>query len=326
QNLLAENFVNEATITEINSRSDHIRSFFCRDFLPTTSPEGWRAQDEQLGKVYSECMGRLNSGQQHLLREAERAWIIYRDADELSARTVYTDSAVWLAAVSHLTANRMTQLSAISNSLGTSSHAENSESPVTNRTPDPSDVKTVADLKDQSKSVLLSLKEKSGNLFIAQATALKNAPDLPPTIADQLSDLDLKFRTILTKDGATKFLASASSEYLTVELLSSWSLFKRQLKTGDVADARKALAAVLGRKPKDLPPAYDVMWAFAEAWLQAYDKVAPDFESHLKKAKSFAELGKNADAIREYQAAFDIIDNSSIPPEIKKLREQSLGL
>ena len=55
-------------------------------------------------------------------------------------------------------------------------------------------------------------------------------------------------------------------------------------------------------------------------------KGAAEYLAHMKKAKSQAELGKNSDAIREYEAAFAILETPQLPREIKKLREQSLGL
>jgi Tfp pilus assembly protein PilF len=50
------------------------------------------------------------------------------------------------------------------------------------------------------------------------------------------------------------------------------------------------------------------------------------YSDHLAKANSFADLGKTSSAIKEYQAAYDIIEDSAIPERIKRLREQSLGL
>src|SRR5205823_3318126 len=104
---------------------------------------------------------------------------------------------------------------------------------------------------------------------------------------------------------------------------TTWVFFSRRLKTGGIENADIALATVLKRKPKDVPADYLQIWQIAESWQQVYEKAAPDFQAHIKKAKSFAELGKNSDAIREYQAAFDIIENSSVSAEIKRLREQS---
>ena len=108
--------------------------------------------------------------------------------------------------------------------------------------------------------------------------------------------------------------------------MSAWPQFTAQLKAGNIDEARGGIERVLGRKPKDVSPDYLPLWDAAEAWRNIFTKAATEYQAHVKKARSLADLGKASEAIREYEAALAIIETSSIPPEIKKLRAQSLGL
>jgi hypothetical protein len=116
------------------------------------------------------------------------------------------------------------------------------------------------------------------------------------------------------------------NEYAAVELLAGWSKFAQQLKTGGVAGAGTTIHDALDFKPKDVTPDYLPLWQTVLSWQDVYTKDHAKFDEHVRKAKSFADLGKTSDAIKEYQAAYDLIENSSIPEQIKQLREQSLGL
>jgi tetratricopeptide (TPR) repeat protein len=98
------------------------------------------------------------------------------------------------------------------------------------------------------------------------------------------------------------------------------------LKDGNIAEAGACLEKAFGWKPKDVNPDYLPLWAAAESWRGAFLKAAAEYQAHVKKARWLATLRRNSEAIREYEAAFTIIEAPSIPPEIKRLREQSLGL
>ena len=100
----------------------------------------------------------------------------------------------------------------------------------------------------------------------------------------------------------------------------------RQLKAGSIDEAVAGLGKALDRKPKNVSPDYLPIWTAAESWRSVFTKATGEYQPHVNKARSFAQLGKISDAIREYEAAFAIIEVPSIPTEIKKLREQSLGL
>ena len=326
-NLLGQEAVDLATIQEVHARSNHLNLFFAHNFPVQNQSAAFAEEDRQLGRVYAQCMSKLRSSHQKLLREAERSWIEYRDADSNSVYSAYPSSLAHSAAAAHLTSVRVSQLTALTGSLGQPASLPVIPSPPPKpASPNPDDAKAVSQTLADAKTLILALLSKKDDPFFKPAGSVKNLPELPAEISGAVGPLTERFDRLSESEGAQNLLEAGVGEYRTVALLSAWSSFTRQLKTGDASEAPSALNSALERKPKTLNPDYAVLWQTVENWKPLYTKAAAEFQEHVKKARSLAELGKNSDAIREYEAAFALIENSSIPAEIKKLREQSLGL
>lgn len=328
ENLLTEDAVNTATIAEVNERTNHLKIFFGGNSVPYAQPYILQNVDQKLSQAYGECMRRLGEDDQFLLREAERSWITYRDADSASTMTAYGNQTVQIAAAAHLCAIRVAQLTAMTN-LQRQPVAPNppiQESTPQNNSPNPDDVKSVAQFQDEAKGVLKELAAKKDDPFFKKSDAIKNASDLPLEIASHTSKLNSNFVGLSRKQGASKLLEPALNEVAAVSLLAGWSTFVRQLKSGDVYTAGTTIHDALSHKPKDVTPDYLPLWQTVQSWEDLFVKDEPKFHEHTAKAKALGDLGKTSDAIKEYQAAYSIIEASTIPDQIKKLREQSLGL
>jgi len=329
-NRLPDAFAGTANILEVNSRAEHLRIFYCRDKVPWADADTLRLQDERLTSTYLDCMKRLSSDEQLLLKESERAWITYRDADAAGVKFTYSNDTVKFAAAAHLTALRTAQLTAVITSLQPVSltGATVQSTPVPpppDSTPNPDDVKAVSQFQQDSKGVLNSLLKNKDAPFFKKADAIKNVPDLPSDMPDQISKLDSRMVEFSSRNYSS-LVEQANNEFSAVQLLAEWMKFTRQLKNGSVEDAGTSLRRTLNGKPKEVTPDYVPIWKAAQDWLSVYDKDLAVFRDHIQKAKTAADLGKTSEAIKEYQAAYEIIENASIPEKIKKLREQSLGL
>ena len=327
QNLLTDDAVNTATLAEVDARTNHLTVFFLNPQVPTAQKNIYQNTDQRLGNIYTECMRRLSSGDQHLLKEAERAWITYRDTDSVSVMVAQNKQTVQLAAACHLTDIRVAQLTSLVNAMGT---APNTPLPVQEpqkvATPTTDDLKAVSQFQDDAKGMLKVLLAEKEEPFFKNGDALKNVPSLPSDMEDRLSKLDSMCAELSHKSYSQQILQPSLNEYAAVKLLAGWRNFIQQLKNGSVEAAGTILHTALSLKPKDVTPDYLPLWQSVQNWEDVYAKNAPKFKDHIQKAKSFADLGKISDATKEYQAAYDIIENSSIPAQVRKLREQSLGL
>lgn len=327
ENLLSQEAVDKATISEVEARTNHIEAFFCRQNVLTSPPTALQEQDQYLGKTYTECMNRLSNNAQRLLKEAERAWIAYRDADSAAVMMAYGNQSVQFASATHLTSIQSAHLSVIMSSMGqTSTARENSFPPIQFPSKTDDDVKEFADQKAKAKDLLTAFLAKKDDLFFHPADSINKAPELSPDMADDVSRLNSKFSGFSGSGKNSTLLQSGANEIAAIGLLYSWSKFTKALKSGSVEDADFCIEKMLGVTAKDAPAEYAPIWKAVDAWGHLYKKVAPDFLEHYRKARSFGNAGKISDAAREYQAAFEIIQNSTIPEQIKKLRQQSLGL
>ena len=331
ENFVPNGFAPSHTMIEIESRSMHLKAFFVDykiDYPPQDTPQN---QDDELNKIYAECMGRMTTSDQELLLSSERAWITYRDADIDAVIATGGNPIVKNAVIVTLSLQRIKSLTSIAHSMG--------QVPITNTpiqgvstflpqnsSPAAEDVKAMTEFQNGAKATLNALLANKTAPFFKTADAIKNVPELPAEISDQISKLHVQYDALSRKPDSINLLDPGLNECAAVELLSAWSKFTQQLKTGSADDAGSIIEKALSKKPKGITAAYLPLWQTAESWREVYVDDDLKFYEHILKAKSFGELGKTSAAIKEYQAAYDIIEDSTIPEKIKKLRDQSLGL
>lgn len=331
ENLVSEEFAQAHGIVLVDSRTNHLQAFFVDyniNYPPQYTPQN---RDHDLNKTYSECFLRLTASNQALLLSSERAWLTYRDED-IAAVVASDNNQTWIdAAMVHLTLKRTEQLASIVESLSqvpiTNTPTQELPSPpVQNSSPNPEDVKALAEFQNDAKVVLNAFLAKKDDPFFKKADVIKNAPELSAEISSQISKLDSKFTELLHKPYSNQRLEPALNECATVELLVSWSKFTQGLKAGDVVDADLAIQTIVSRRPNAIAANYLPFWQTVGSWHDLFVIDEAKYYEHVDRGNSFADLGKTSDAIKEYQAAYDIIENPTALEKIKKLREQSLGL
>ena len=177
-------------------------------------------------------------------------------------------------------------------------------------------------LRKEASTVLQELLADSSAPFF-KAESLKNLSALP--VAPKVSKLAQRFAQI-ARQGDARLLQSAVEEVTAIELLDAWSNFRDQLANSTVETAGKTLRAAIGKSPKQTESPYAPLWTAAAKWDQIFQKASAEFQAHVDKGRRQAALGKHSDAIREYQAAYGIVENATIATEIQKLRKESLGL
>ncbi|MGC3990842.1 MAG: lysozyme inhibitor LprI family protein [Chthoniobacteraceae bacterium] len=323
---LSDDVVQAAVLREVRNRAKHLQTFFGHDPRPEyPMPTEWKRQDDFLGKGYSACMHRLSPDQQHLLRDAERAWIVYRDADltAVSAVQRFVPDAVRNAAAVDLTEAQNFHLSVIASSGSVSSAATSQVASSANEPP-AKQAEAMAGWKKKASALLQGWIEAKDNSFFKEPKAFANLPPLPSDFTASLSDLDAQWVGLSRSCSFSDLISATSPEYPTVQLLKKWQAFSISLKSDDVSLAGRFLASGLKQKPTT--DDYHEVWKIVEGWDQLYQKVAASFQDHVTKAESLAAVGKTAEAIQEYQAALDLIENAPVAKRIKQLRDDSLGL
>ena len=187
--LMTQETEDSATIAEVQTRSRHLQTFFVRIPRLAGNPQAeWQMQDQQLEKVYAECRNRLGQGDQILLRDAERAWIVYRDLDGVAANAMGDlVSGIAAAAKADLTGTRVAQLRALLTPAVTRFVPR--DTPVANTVPSSEDQKNVGKLKEEAEALLKVFAEKKHSPFFANAATIKNLPELSSDLAGDVATI-----------------------------------------------------------------------------------------------------------------------------------------
>jgi uncharacterized protein YecT (DUF1311 family) len=330
ENLVPNEFANADSIVEVNTRSKHLQTFFLSNNIPIAQPYMLQNLDQALNKTYTACFRRMSQNDQGLLVSSGRAWITYRNADAASVMAAYNNQTVETAAAAQVTAMRNAQLISLMQSVRpaptTNTPAQEMPSPLQNSSPNPEDISAVFQFKDEAKGVLNAFLAKKDDPFFKNADAIKNIPELPAEISTSISKLDTEYIALSQKSDSARLLEPALNECRAVELLSSWSKFRNLLKTGHLDEAGSLMEKMVSQKPTGFTADYLPLWQTVESWQKVYLTDKSQFDDHIEKAQSSANLGQTSVAIKEYQAAYNLIEDATIPEKIKKLQEQSLGL
>ena len=339
ENLLTEDAVDKATINEVNIRSGYLNEFYVlgKPILNATKSVV-EIQEQILQKEYDVCIGRLQESDVLLLREAERAWIAYRDAEQASVRFAYgTEGALNLAGL-RLAGCHLVQLHSLVTSVGVRPVPMTPAPQIASRglhlifgrpqtgSPTPEDIKSAADVREEAKGVVNGFLAKKDDPFFKVGSAIKKAPSLPEDVADRISKLELKLAELSRRPNCADLFKSEPNESAAVTMLATWAQFIGELKTSEAERAGATLHFALSLKPKEVTPEYLPLWEAIQSWEEVYKKDLSKFQSHLTEANYLASSGKTSEAIKEYQAAYEILEIPSIPERINKVRQQSLGL
>jgi uncharacterized protein YecT (DUF1311 family) len=80
ENLLSDPQHDAGELMEVDTRTVHLRVFFHNSGVPYNNPqEVLQAQEQRLTNAYEKCMAQLSGTDRELHRDAERAWVVYRD-------------------------------------------------------------------------------------------------------------------------------------------------------------------------------------------------------------------------------------------------------
>lgn len=107
---------------------------------------------------------------------------------------------------------------------------------------------------------------------------------------------------------------------------AAWSLAAESFAAGEAAKGTAALQSFLSHNSAaanpELSPVWDPLLTFFKS-CRNREEVA---QSHLHAARELSAVGKNSQAIKEYETAQSLFPNREIAPAIEKLRKDSLGL
>jgi uncharacterized protein YecT (DUF1311 family) len=335
ENLMSEDAHDAAELAEVNARTKSLQILFYNNGIPLLDPQASLARQEaRLTDAYQTCLRLLNGQDQQLLREDERAWIVYRDLNTNAVALALhqpNDPLAWTtSAKAWLASDRADELSSLTAATKQAGPAPPAAPEAQSGSFD--DRAAVEKWQTDAKTLLNDLMGKKDAPFFGAVTGLKNLPPLPGNVEPKITSSWETMGTLRNEEIAeahsitSDALYSSSGEAAAISILQAWIAFETLLKSGNLHDADLILSNCLQQKPNPVPQQYAAIWDKLAEWKTMADQTEAQIQDHVKKAQVESDLGKSADAISELNAANSLFNDPQIAGEIKKIRDESLGL
>ncbi len=314
-------------LNEIRARTNQLRSFF---ILPDSDLEACQRalQDAEAGltEAYKRALSTLSLDERRKLRDAQRAWIDFRDKE---GQAHFGDPSgraqIWSAVV---LARRRTQelsdfyVSRISGYAGTAPV-------VAANTPTPPESAELSEKADEFKKRVgdaLAVVSSRSSGKMQELTSLSGVGDLPGSVSLQLASLEDKARDYRTQVGYEVASTKSRDELAIADALDTFANVIHGISSGDASSAEGKIAKFLldfSTAPSDSSKA---LWAWLESTRTLCARSELEAKGHLDRAQSLSAAGKNGEAIEECKKAYQMFPTPTIAQAIKHLREESLGL
>ena len=146
---------------------------------------------------------------------------------------------------------------------------------------------------------------------------------------------ELKFQIqIITEAGKTMQSRLVYPEAQTIcektfpmlNAAAAWSLAAESFASGEAAKGTTALQNFLAHNSAAASPELSPVWDPLLTLFKSCRNREEVAQSHLHTARELSAVGKNSQAIKEYETAQSLFPDREIAPAIEKLRKDSLGL
>ena len=217
---------------------------------------------------------------------------------------------------SHLAVTTLTAPAPASTPSVLQSNPEEIEPAVKNR--------MITDFKEQTQSVLSRVGEATGNFH--DVDRLDSIQPLPSRVSESVSSLADRARDFRARLGYETALSECRAETETVDALSTLNQGIRNIADRDAPAAASGLTGFLKNNPEPKTDPQKPLWRYLTSIRSLCGRLEKDAEVHSQRAREFDAAGRNGDAIREYQEAYQIFPNPVTAERIRRLQNNSLGL
>jgi uncharacterized protein YecT (DUF1311 family) len=361
--LTREELIREAA-GEVEARTEQLRTFFN---LPAQDlgacRRDWDAAERDLTAVYNQVLAMLASDEQDRLRDAERAWVEFREKSATSHRGDTSGRAsIWDRVVID---RRRTQelrdfyLNRISGRApGSSPSTESSQSPALSSegkfsqlvpdtsaaariTPLPTPVTTpmaapsinpadiavrariILDFKDDVKALFTNV---SNGAAFKQFASLKEIIPLPTSTSEAITKGAERAREFRSKIGYAESLRECGAETALIDALVAYDQSIRALHSGDGPMAQTTISSFLRDHGQAPAQDYNAVWASLGSLNLVFKDASNDASRHLEEAQQLVTADKTTEAIKKYELANTVFPDPKIARTVKRLKEESLGL
>ena len=326
---LAQDVMDEEALKEVRARTNQLRAFF---ILPNQDLEACRKTldeaDADLTVAYKRSLDSLSAEEQNKLQQAERAWIEFRDQNARAHVGDPSDRApVWASTV--VTRRRTEQLQTFYGKLPSLALANPPTTPSPLATPIPLDpevrVRIAADFRAEIAQLLA---KSAGESWLKNhPSSLKGITVLRPALAEvvqKVADDAGEFRRTVGYDEKT--LTEFKDDTAVVDSLKTYAAAADQLHTGNAIHASETLDSFHQEYAEAPGTQSKALWEAVDSIRSLLDRLHEESKAYIAKASALSDAGKTGSAVQEYQNAYQVFPDPAVAEQIKKLREESLGL
>ena len=326
-----EEDLDRAGLPETVARAEMLRTYFTGPNEDAAALRHDLDQAEQeLTLAYKQSLAPLNREEEQKLREAERAWIEYRDKD-MHAHAGDPSGRAQLWTSVRIARRRTTQLRefylqrvvSLPTVAATPTTAAATPAPTSPRLSAAARAKLVEELHIAVQPVLA---EATAGGTLTVVSTFDDVKEVPAALADDiatLSDKTAAFRQNVDNDDRRE---DCRVDVETADALVTLQKANQHLKAANAPAANNALAPFRQGSLTTPTSLQKPLWDYLSALRTLCDDAESQADTHLKRAKSAADAGHNGEALKEYQEAYKIYPDPETARSIKRLREDALGL
>jgi len=176
---------------------------------------------------------------------------------------------------------------------------------------------TVADLKEQTQSVLSRVGDATGNFH--EIDRLDSVEKLPAPVSESVVSLVDRARERRLELGYEEALKEYGTEIQTADALSVVDQITRNIAFNNASAANSKLADFLKSNPQPIADSQKALWRYLTSAQLLCSRLEKEASVHLQRAQSLASAGKTSEAIQEYQEANRIFPTPATTEKIRQL-------
>ena len=176
---------------------------------------------------------------------------------------------------------------------------------------------TVADLKEQTQSVLSRVGDATNNFH--EIDRLDSVEKLPAPVSESVVSLVDRARERRLELGYEAALQEYGTEIQTAEALSVVDQITRNIGYNNASGASVKVADFLKSNPEPVADSQKPLWRYLTSVRSLCSALEKEANIHLQRAQSLTAAGKTSEAIQEYREANRIFPNPATAAKIRLL-------
>ncbi|HEV3243830.1 MAG TPA: hypothetical protein VGZ31_05410 [Chthoniobacterales bacterium] len=178
----------------------------------------------------------------------------------------------------------------------------------------------IEELRKQTESVFAQVRDGTGNF--REIDRLEAVHNLPAPASAGVTALAARSRDFRAKVGYEVVAYECLAEIEAIEALVLVDEITRDIPAKDTPAARRKLSGFLKHYHEPTANDQKPLSRYLNSMLSLCDRLEKEAKAHLQQAQSLGSVGKESEALREYQEIYRIYPNPVTAEKIRQLESQ----